>query len=50
MHCPDELKVFEGQEATHFPPDASWLFAQVRQKVDEPAHVLQDESQATTVS
>lgn len=46
---PDELNVFEGQDVTHLPPDASWLLAQVRQNVDEPAHVLHDESQAVQV-
>ena len=46
MHWPDELKEFEGQDATHFPFEASWLFAQVKQNVEDPAQELQDESHA----
>lgn len=38
--------MLDGHDATHLPPDASWLFAQVKQKVDDPAQVLQEESQA----
>lgn len=49
MQEPDELNVFEGHEATHLPLEASWLLAQVRQKVDDPAHELHDESQARAV-
>lgn len=41
---PEELKVLEGQLATHEPEDASWLFAQVRQKPADPEHVEQDVS------
>jgi hypothetical protein len=41
---PEELKVFEGQLATHEPEDASWLFAHVRQKFEDPEHVEQDAS------
>jgi len=44
-HEPEELNVFEGQLATHDPSEASWLLAQVRQKVDEPAQVEHEESQ-----
>lgn len=46
IHWPEELNVLEGHDDTHEPFDASWLFAQVKQKVDEPAQVLHDESQA----
>ena len=46
MHCPEELNVLEGHDETHEPLDASWLFAQVKQKVEEPAQVPHDESQA----
>lgn len=46
---PDELKVFEGQLATHEPEEASLLFAQVRQKVEDPAQVEQDASQVWQV-
>ena len=46
MHWPEELNVLEGHDDTHEPLDASWLFAQVKQKVDEPAQVPHDESQA----
>ena len=49
MHWPEELNVPDGQEATHFPLEASWLFAQVKQNVEEPAQVLHVESQATSV-
>jgi len=45
----DELKELEGHELTHVPFEASLLFAQVRQKVDEPAQVEHDESQAEQV-
>ena len=38
--------MFDGHDETHSPSDASWLFAHVRQNVDDPAQVLQDESQA----
>ena len=38
--------MFDGQDATHLPPEASWLLAQVRQNVDDPAQVPQDESHA----
>jgi len=48
-HEPDDVNVSEGQLATHLPPKASWLLAQVRQKVDEPAHVLHEASQAVHV-
>lgn len=41
---PEELKELEGQLATHEPLDASWLFAQVRQKVVDPEQVEQDAS------
>ena len=47
MHWPEELNVPDGQEATHFPLDASWLFAHVKQKVEDPTQVPHDESQAT---
>lgn len=47
-HCPEELNVFEGQEATHFPFAASWLLAHDRQNVADPAQVPHDESQART--
>jgi len=43
---PVALKLFEGQDVTHFSLNANWLFAQVRQEVDDPVHVLQDGSQA----
>lgn len=49
MHAPDEEKELEGQEETHFPAEASWLLAQVRQNVDDPAHVPQDESHLVQV-
>lgn len=45
-HDPDELNVLEGHVETHFPSEASWLPAQVRQKVEDPAHVPQEESHA----
>lgn len=45
-HVPEELIVPEGQEDTQVPLDASWLFEHDRQKSADPAHVLQDESQA----
>ena len=47
IHEPDELNVFDGQDETHLPLEASWLLAHVKQNVEEPAHVLQDESHAT---
>ncbi|EED78376.1 predicted protein [Postia placenta Mad-698-R] len=47
-HEPEELKVLDGHEETHDPLDASLLLAQVKQKVDDPAQVLQEESQAMT--
>lgn len=46
---PVELKVLEGQLATHDPEDASLLLAQVRQKVADPEQVEQDESQVLQV-
>ena len=46
MQVPEELKALEGQEVTHFPPEASWLFEQVKQNVEEPAQLLHDVSQA----
>jgi len=46
---PEELKVLEGQLATHEPEDASRLLAQVRQKVADPEHVEQDESHCLQV-
>jgi hypothetical protein len=48
-HAPDDGKVFDGQLVTHLPFDASWLFAQVVQKVEEPKHVPQVESHARCV-
>lgn len=48
-HWPEEVKVFEGQDDTHFPLAATWLFAHVKQNVDEPAQEPQDESQADGV-
>lgn len=42
-------KVFPGQVATHLPDAASWLEAQVRQNVDNPVHVAQEESHAVQV-
>lgn len=48
-HEPEELKVLDGHEETHDPLDASLLLAQVKQKVDDPAQVLQEESQAVQV-
>ncbi|THH10113.1 hypothetical protein EW145_g1555 [Phellinidium pouzarii] len=45
-HAPEEENEFGGQEKTHEPIEARRLFEQVKQKVDEPAHVPQDESQA----
>ena len=45
----EELKVLEGQLATHEPEDASLLLAQVRQKVADPEQLEQDESQAVHV-
>ena len=41
-----EEKVPCGQEGTHLPVEASWPLAQVRQKVDEEAQVVQEGSQA----
>lgn len=46
MQEPDEVKVLEGQDATHLPLDASWLFRHVRQNVALPTQVPQVESQA----
>lgn len=46
MQEPDELKVFDGHDETHFPPDASWLLAHVKQNVDDPVQLLHDESHA----
>jgi len=46
-HEPDVANVLEGQVETHFPFEASWLAAHVKQKVDEPAQVPQEESHAT---
>jgi hypothetical protein len=46
---PEELKVLEGQVATHEPEDASWLLAQVRQKFADPEQVEQDESHCLQV-
>lgn len=43
---PEELKVFEGQDVTQDPEEASWLFAHVRQWSAEPAQVPQEEEQA----
>ena len=45
-HWPDELNDPVGQDATHLPFEANWLFAHVKQNVDDPAQVPQDESQA----
>lgn len=50
IHAPEELNVFDGHEETHFPPEANWLLVQVKQNVEEPAQVLQDESQAVHVT
>lgn len=47
--APAEEKVLEGQLETHFPLEASWLEAQVKQNVDEPEQVPQLESQAVQV-
>jgi hypothetical protein len=41
--------VLEGQLATHEPLDASWLFAQVRQKFADPEQDEQDVAHATHV-
>ena len=49
MHTPEELNEFEGHEETHFPPEASWLLEHVKQKVDDPAQLLHDESHAVTM-
>jgi hypothetical protein len=46
---PEELKVLEGQVATHEPEDASLLLAQVRQNVEDPEQVEQDASQVLQV-
>jgi hypothetical protein len=43
---PEEENVLEGQLETHFPAEASWLLAHVRQNVEDPAHVSQDGLQA----
>jgi len=45
-HEPDVANVLEGQVETHFPFEASWLAAHVKQNVDEPAQVPQEESHA----
>lgn len=45
-HDPDELNVLEGHVETHLPSEASWFPEQVRQKLDDPAQVPQEESQA----
>ena len=42
----EELKVLDGQDETHLPPDASWLLEQVRQNVELPAQELHEASQA----
>lgn len=49
MQMPEELKVVEGQLATHEPDDASWLLAQVRQKVADPEQDEQDASHCLQV-
>ena len=41
----EELKVLDGQVATHEPEDASLLLAQVKQKVADPEQVEQEGSQ-----
>ena len=41
--------MLEGQLATHEPEDASWLLAQVRQKLVDPEQVEQDESHCLQV-
>ena len=46
---PEELKALDGQLVTHDPEDASRLFAQVRQKVEDPEHVEHDESHCLQV-
>jgi len=46
MQAPEEENVPKGQEETHLPFDASWLSLQVRQNVDVPKQVLQEEPQA----
>ena len=46
MQEPEEENVFEGQVDAHFPEEARRPEAQVRQNVDEPAQVEQEESQA----
>ena len=43
---PAEENVLEGQLETHFPVEASWLFAHLRQNVADPTHVSQDGLQA----
>jgi hypothetical protein len=45
-HWPADENVPEGQVEIHLPLEASWLLGHVRQKVDEPPHVVQEESQA----
>jgi hypothetical protein len=42
----EELNVLTGQEETHFPLEASWLFVQVKQNVADPAQVPHEESHA----
>ena len=39
----------DGQEVTHFPPEASSLFVQVRQNVDDPTQVPHEEAPAGQV-
>jgi len=46
----DEEKVLEGQIETHWPLEANWEEdEQVRQKLDAPMHVPQDESHAMEI-
>lgn len=51
VHTPEfeVVKELDGQEETHFPREASWLLEQVRQNVELPAQVVQEESQAVHV-
>jgi len=44
--APAELNVLEGQELTHWPFEASKLFAHVKQKLALPEQLVQDEEQA----
>ena len=46
MQEPEEEKVFKGHVEVHLPVEARRLEEQVRQKVDDPAQVKQEESQA----